>query len=145
MAFILIKTLHIIFVLVLFACLVLEYKLIKNQLPRETIKQLAIIDGIYGLSSIFILVSGFYIALKLGKGFDFYFTHNTIYIKLTIFVVVGLLSIYPTIYFIKNRSGKLTDLIDVPLAIKRIITVELILILCIPFFAVMLANGISLL
>jgi len=144
MIFVALKTLHIISVLILFGCLFSELLLIKKQLTRKRIKLLSIIDGAYGLSSVFILSSGFYIALNLGKGRDFYFENPAIYIKLVLFILVGLLSIYPTVFFLKNRKGTPEEIIARPDALNKIIFLELLLVLCIPFFAVILANGISL-
>jgi len=144
MIFVALKTLHIISVLILFGCLFSELLLIKKQLTRKRIKLLSIIDGAYVLSSVFILSSGFYIALNLGKGRDFYFENPAIYIKLVLFILVGLLSIYPTVFFLKNRKGTPEEIIARPDALNKIIFLEILLVICIPFFAVILANGISL-
>lgn len=143
MEFILFKVIHLVSVFVLFTCLVLELFLIQEQLSREKIKMLSFVDAIYGLSSLVILASGFYIALSVGKGHDFYFDNLSIYIKLFLFVFIGLLSIYPTVFFLKNRKGDLSELIVIPSNVKKIILIEILLVLCIPVFAVMLSNGVG--
>jgi putative membrane protein len=54
--------------------------------------------------------------LYFGKGTDYYLNNPVFYIKLSIFLVVGLLSIYPTISFInwikdlqQNQAPKLEE------------------------------------
>lgn len=143
MEFILLKTLHIISILILFSCLLFEFFLIESQLTRQKIKSLSLIDRVYGISSLIILASGFYMALRIGKGSDFYFNNAAIYIKLALFFCVGLLSIYPTLFFLKNRKGDLSDLVVIPNTIQKIVLVEIILILSIPVFGVMLASGVN--
>jgi len=141
MEFILVKTLHLVSVLVLFACLLAEFLLIEKEMYRTALKRLSIVDGVYGLASVLILITGFYIALNIGKGRDFYFDNPAIYIKLVLFICVGLLSIYPTIFFLKNRKGLETERVAIPDSLKKLILLEILLVLSIPVFAVSLAQG----
>lgn len=144
MLFILIKTIHLLFVLILFGCLCVEFFTLKEKLSRQDIKRIALVDALYGLASIVVLASGLYIALKLGKGAVFYFDNLAIYIKLGIFIVVGLLSIKPTIFFIKQGKGNAEEIISIPSIINKLIVLELLLLLSIPFFGVLLANNMQL-
>jgi putative membrane protein len=141
MEFILFKTLHLVSVLVLFACLFAELLLIQKEMPRSALKRLSIIDAVYGFCSVLILITGFYIALRIGKGRDFYFDNPAIYIKLVLFICLGLLSIYPTLFFLKNRKGLDNERVSVPDSIKKLILLETLLVLSIPLFAVSLAQG----
>jgi putative membrane protein len=140
MEFLLIKTIHITSALILFACLGVEFFSVQKEMNRAKIKKLVLVDGLYGFSSLVILFSGFYMAFNTGKGEAFYFSGYTLYIKLAIFIAVGLLSIYPTVFFMKQRRGSEEETVVLPELIKPIITAELLLVLTIPFFAVILAN-----
>ncbi len=135
---------HLLAVLILFACLSIELASLKNLMQRKALKRIAYVDALYGISAVIVLASGLYLALKVGKGADFYFGNLAIYIKLGVFVFVGLISIIPTIFFIKQSKGEGEQEVEIPQNIKRIIISELILILCLPAFGVLLANNILL-
>ena len=102
------------------------------------------VDGYYGLSSIIVVAAGLTLWLWVGKPAEFYHENGIIYIKLGLFILVGLLSIIPTVFFFKNRKGEGDELIEIPRKVLMIVRLELIILLIIPFLAVMMANGIIL-
>lgn len=53
-------------------------------------------DVIYGVSNIFVLIFGFLRVFYFEKGTDFYFSNSFFHLKLGIFIIIGLLSIYPS-------------------------------------------------
>jgi putative membrane protein len=59
-----------------------------------------IADGVYGLAATTILVTGILRVIYFGKGSEYYLNNNFFWIKIALFIVVGLLSLYPTITFI---------------------------------------------
>lgn len=139
----LVRSLHFIGIFGLFAALVSEHLLIKPEMSKAEIKKLAVVDAIYGVSAITILVAGLLLWFVVGKPSDFY-SHNPVFhTKLTLFVLIAVLSIYPTVFFIKNRNPQVA-ITRVPRKIIILIRIQLLLVLMIPFLATAMARGIGL-
>jgi putative membrane protein len=136
--------LHFISVFGLFAVLCLEFFLIKPILRKSEIKFLAKLDLIYGLLSISVLCTGILRLLYWGKGSSYYLSNDIFLVKMGLFITVGLLSIYPTVKFLKlRRTTESTVTVKKFRSIKILIGMELIILLLIPFAAVLMANGID--
>jgi len=138
--------LHILFVMVLMGTLITEHILLKPDLTKEQINALAITDMIFGISAGLVLITGLLRWFFFGKGFDYYLYNHLFHIKLTLFVIVGILSIFPTKKILKWRkqakNGSVTDMNEE--TVKKqlmIIRIELLLVALIPLFAVMVARG----
>lgn len=139
----LVRSFHFIGIFCLFAALVSEHLLIKPEMSKPEMKRLAMIDSIYGVSAITVLTAGLLLWFVVGKPSDFY-SHNFVFhIKITLFVAIGLLSVYPTIFFIKNRNPQV-EITKVPRKIILLIRIQLLLVLAIPFLATMMARGVGL-
>jgi putative membrane protein len=85
----------------------------------------------------------------LGEGARFYFQNPVFYIQLAVFVAVGLVSILPTLQFIRwNRAlqaGEERILRDKDIVTaRRYISLELVLLSFIPLMGVLMARGIGL-
>ncbi len=148
MTYIFIKYLHFVGIFLVVGSLFAESWILKSSMSRTQIKQLGKIDGIYGLASIITVAAGLILWLSdIGKPAEFYQTNGLIYLKLGIFTLVGLLSIYPTVFFAKQRQSKShpngEEVINIPKSIKIIMMVELLLVFTLPFWAAMMAQGIS--
>jgi putative membrane protein len=59
------------------------------------------------------------------------------------FVMIGLLSIYPTVFFIKNRKGKDDEVVSIPPTIFWMLRFELLLLFVIPLLAGLMAHGVG--
>jgi putative membrane protein len=135
--------------IVIFIALSLELFIFKEKLNAKTSRLLTRIDGIYGIAAILVVGSGILNWMVLGKGYDYY-VNNTFFIaKFGIFIIVGLLSIYPTVMFTKFRNRLKTskdEFISIPQhqLISRFIIIELILMVLMPVMATLMANGIDL-
>jgi putative membrane protein len=93
-----------------------------------------------GISAGVLLVVGLLRVFYFEKGAAFYF-HNAAFIaKLVLFVLVALLSIYPTLKFLSWKKG--LDPASVP-AIRRILHLELAGVVLILLFAALMARGIG--
>ena len=134
---------HFIGMMVLMSLLVVEHILVTPEVSNKTMKRLATIDGFYGASAGVVFIMGFLLWFVVGKSSEFYTSNLLFHIKLTLFVVVGLLSIIPTLYFIKQRKSE-EPVIAVPRRIIMVIRLELLLLLIIPALAVCMASGIGL-
>ena len=101
----------------------------RNPTLREA-KRLQKVDQFYGMSSILVILLGFLRVYYFEKGSSFYFSSTFFWVKMGMFVIVGLLSIYPTIKMIKwkewldkNEAPEMTD--QEFLKIKKIMNFEL--------------------
>jgi len=139
---------HILFIIIIFCCLVAELIFVKENVSYNTIKKLSKIDGFYGLSAIVVVVTGLLNWMKFGKGYEYYANNSLFIIKFSLFIVVGLLSLYPTILIARNKKRyRQEQPEDIQLAqsgiIRKVIAVELIIMGCIPLLAELMANGID--
>jgi putative membrane protein len=64
--------------------------------------------------------------------------------KISLFGVAALLSIYPTVFFLKHRKGPEKQSVAIPKSLRLILKIELALILLIPLLAVLMARGVGL-
>jgi putative membrane protein len=134
---------HFICIFGLVSSVIAEHLLLKPQMTRQEIKRLALIDSIYGLSAILVVAAGLTLWFWVGKPADFYSKNWIFHTKVTMAVLMGLLSIYPTIFFIKQSKGPMEELVEMPPAIKWSIRLELLLIFSIPLLATFMAKGIG--
>jgi putative membrane protein len=58
-------------------------------------------------------------------------------------VVIGLLSIYPTVFFLKSRKGNPDEKVKIPSAVFMMLRMELLLLLIIPLLAGLIARGVG--
>lgn len=140
---ILLKYTHFLCIFAIVGALVSEHLLLAPTLPRATIKRLATIDGIYGIAALLLLGAGFTLWFGVGKPADFYSRNWIFHLKLGLFTLVGLLSLVPTIYFLKHRKGDPTDTLTLPTHLIWIVRIELLLLAIIPLTASLMAKGIG--
>ena len=89
--------LHHIAAFTLFAALVVELILIREVLTVGTARRLQIADMVFGISAGVLLVVGLLRVYYFEKGATYYFHTWTFIAKLTLFMIVGLVSIVPTL------------------------------------------------
>ena len=82
------------------------------------------------------------------KGEAYYFASGTFLVKLALFIIVGLLSIYPTIKFMgwrkALREGRVPDFdAGTRRKVRMLIHIELTLIFVIILIAIMMARGVG--
>ncbi|MAE87372.1 MAG: hypothetical protein CMB80_31855 [Flammeovirgaceae bacterium] len=142
-AYLIVKYIHFISIFLVVGSLTLELILIKNQMKRKDIVLLARIDMIYGLATIVVLAAGFILWFAVGKPAEFYSSNWIFILKLILFGIIGVLSIIPTVFFLKNRKGAIDDLIIVPGIIRLLVLVEIIILTLLPLCAVLMANGVG--
>ncbi len=135
-----IRYLHFIGIMMLASMLIAENIIISKHLNKNAIKKLVIIDGLYGFAAVLTLIAGLLLWLYVGKPKELYSTNTIFHTKLSLFVLVALVSILPTVFLIKSRK---LDSISVPKYVILIKRVELLVILVIPYLAVLIAAGIG--
>jgi putative membrane protein len=139
--------LHYLGFMLAFGALVVESQNLKKDISLAQAWTLVIADAIYGLSAIMILGTGILRVIYFGKGSDYYLNSPVFYTKVGIFIIVGLLSLYPTFSFlswIKNLRENKPPHLELPQLqrLSWLIRGELIGFAFIPLFAAMLARGI---
>ena len=140
---IILRYIHFISIFGIVGTLVSEHLLLKKEMTRAEIKRVSRIDAIYGLAALTLLGAGLTLWLGgVGKPTEFYSQNWIFHTKLTLFIMIGLLSIYPTIFFIKNRSDGL-ELVQIPALIFWMLRLELLLLFIIPLLAGLMARGVG--
>jgi len=137
-----VRILHFLGIIILASALVGEHLLISKEMNLKSFKKLVIVDAIYGIGAIATLVGGVLLWFVVGKPADFYSFNFIFHIKLTVFLTVGLLSIFPTVYFLRNRKS-VSDSIVIPSYIVKIIRMELCLLVFLPLLATLIARGVG--
>jgi putative membrane protein len=123
------------------AALAVQFVLVRGEPSEATARKLARADMAYGLSATVLLVVGLLRVFYFEKGAAYYFHNAAFLAKLALFVLIALLSFYPTLKFISWRK-KGIDAASLP-AIRRITHMELAGIVLILLFAALMADGIG--
>jgi putative membrane protein len=94
-------SLHHIAAFTLTACLVYEFVAYRRNLTVAEARNIQRVDLVYGIAAGLVLVVGFLRVYFFEKGPNYYFANHVFWTKMALFVIVGLLSVYPTIRYIK--------------------------------------------
>lgn len=141
---------HHIAAFTLFAALVVELILIREVLTLGTARRLQIADMVFGIAAGVLLVVGLLRVYYFEKGATYYFHTWTFIAKLSLFVLVGLASIVPTLEFLSWRravkGGQAPSLSPERLrTLRSIIHWELVGVVMIILMAALMAKGVGLL
>jgi putative membrane protein len=138
--------LHHLSIFALFGVLVGELLLIRRTMSAGDIKRAAGIDIWYGVLAGVILVVGFSRAIFAAKGWAYY-SHNLMFhAKIGTVVLIGLLSIWPTIEIIRWKrelgvEGTTLPAIARIATVRRLLWLEVFLFALLPIFAAAMARG----
>jgi putative membrane protein len=138
--------LHFLCIFTLVGALVGELVLYRREMSLARLTQLQRIDNWYGIAAGLVIISGV-LRVTLGlKGAAFYMHSPVFWTKMGFFVVVALLSIPPTIHYIRLKRGVgASGTVTVPEQAYRnmwaLLLLESGLLACIPFFATLLTHG----
>jgi putative membrane protein len=114
-------------------------------LNAKVVERLVILDRIYGIAAVGVLLTGLARTWWGIKGTAWYWSDWLLHLKLALFIAVALMSIKPTLMFIRWRKqlradGALPEEWQVRTA-RRWVMVQAHLIALIPLAAVFLARG----
>ena len=148
MASALIAYLHYVAMISIAVMLVVEYMICMPGMTGTRIRQLARIDLFYMIAAILALGSGAARVAWFGKGAAFYLHNPVFYFKLALFAAVGLISIPPTLQYLRWLRGVKAGTANVAadyqvLRVRRLVLVELVLFALIPLMATLMARGIG--
>jgi len=142
MAELLIRYFHFLGIFMVVSTLVAEHLLISKEMDIKSFKKLVIVDAMYGVGAVITLTAGLLLWFAVGKPASFYTANWIFHLKVTLFALIGILSIFPTYYFLRNRKAT-TEFITIPRYIVTIIRIELTLLIIVPLLAVLMARGIG--
>ncbi|HZZ33667.1 MAG TPA: DUF2214 family protein [Phenylobacterium sp.] len=132
---------HHILVFSLFGVLFAELVLIKKGIDLATVARAGRIDLMYGVLAGLIVLVGFARAVFAAKGW-LYYSHNLFFhLKLGTFVVIGLMSIAPTVAYIRWRRAGVAPSDGQVAGVRRWLWAEMALFALLPAFAAAMARG----
>jgi putative membrane protein len=142
--------LHHLAAFTLVAALAIQFVLLRDAVTLGSARKLQVVDAVYGLAAIVLLVVGLGRVFHFEKGATYYFHTWTFIAKLSLFVLVGLISIMPTLAFRSwrkaVRQGQAPEVSAQQLQrLRSIIHLELIGVVLIILCAALMAKGIGLL
>lgn len=132
---------HHVLVFSLFGVLFAEIALVRPGMDAAAVARVGRIDLMAGALAAGILLAGFSRAVFAAKGWAYY-SHNLFFhAKIGTFALVGLMSIYPTLAFIRWRRGGGAPIDAQTARVRRWLWLELGLFLLVPAFAAAMARG----
>ena len=130
---------------VIVGVLTAELVLLGGELTPTSARSILRMDAAYGIAAAVLLIVGFGRVLYTEKGAAYYFHSIPFLVKISSFLIVGLISIYPTLQFLGWRSALRAGrapVLEVPIRrrLRMIVHVELTLLFVIMLCAAMMAR-----
>ena len=140
---------HYLGIILCFGALIYERIILKINLSKNEFISIILADVVYGIAGLAILITGILRVKYFGQGGEFYTSNPIFWIKVSLYIFIGLLSLYPTITYVlwaiplsKNKLPVVSE--NLVKRFKLIITTELVGFTVIPFFATLMSRGIGL-
>jgi putative membrane protein len=132
---------HHLLIFGLFGIFCAEFWAVRPGMSSTTVARITAVDLWYGILAAAILVVGFCRAIFAAKGWGYY-SHNAFFwAKLGSFAGVGLLSLPPTLAFMRWRKSALAPSESAVRSARRYLHWELALFVLLPIFAAAMARG----
>tara|TARA_B100001287_G_scaffold125052_1_gene105397 strand:- start:95 stop:574 length:480 start_codon:yes stop_codon:yes gene_type:complete len=140
---------HYLGIILCFGALIYERIILKINLSKNEFISIILADVVYGIAGLAILITGILRVKYFGQGGEFYTSNPIFWIKVSLYIFIGLLSLYPTVTYVlwaiplsKNKLPVVSE--NLVKRFKLIITTELVGFTVIPFFATLMSRGIGL-
>jgi putative membrane protein len=138
--------LHHLAAFTLVSAIAVEFVLLRGELTLWTARRLQVTDLILGVAAGVLLVAGLSRVFWFEKGAAYYFHSHAFLMKFSLFIVVGLLSIVPTVEFLSWRKAVQRSEVPVVAAaklkrVRMIVHAELAAIAIILLCAAIVAKG----
>lgn len=139
----LLALLHHLAVFALVAVLFSQYLLLGGLPDAVRLRTLGQLDKGYAALAAGVLAIGFARAAHGAKGWAFYADNPVFWTKIAVFGLIGLLSVVPTLRFLRwQKQGGLPDA-QIWRGTRRWILAELLLLPLLPLLAILMARGIG--
>ncbi|WP_428820236.1 DUF2214 family protein [Microbulbifer sp. MCCC 1A16149] len=141
-------SLHHLAFLALAVSLTTQLVLLGQPLTLQNARKLLLVDRVLGTSALTLLVVGFIRVFHFEKGAAYYFHNGAFHGKITLFVIAALLSIYPTVQFLRwnkpLREGQLPQVADQQRRrLRLVVHAELTAMVGMALCAALMAKGIG--
>tara|TARA_Y100001933_G_scaffold236804_1_gene259089 strand:+ start:167 stop:658 length:492 start_codon:yes stop_codon:yes gene_type:complete len=140
---------HYLGIILCFGALIFERIILKINLSKNETISIINADVIYGIAGLAILITGILRVKYYGQGGEFYTSNPIFWLKVSLYVLIGLISLYPTTTYIlwaiplsKNKLPVISE--NLVNRFRIIIMTELVGFAVIPFFATLMSRGIGL-
>jgi putative membrane protein len=131
---------HHVLIFGLFGVLFAEFILVRPGLEPSTVRRIAAIDLWYGITAGLIILVGFSRAIFAAKGWDYY-SHNLFFwAKLATFAIIGLLSAWPTLRYLRWRREGRAPQAEI-MQVRRLLWAQVALFPLLLLFAAAMARG----
>jgi len=138
------RYIHFIGIFTLAGTLISEHLLLRKELSRAEIGRISRIDAVYGIAAMVVIGAGLTLWFGgVGKPSVYYSKNWVFHTKVTCVAIIALLSIYPTVFFLKNRKGDPNELIKIPGIIFTLIRISLVILFAVPLLAALMARGVG--
>src|SRR5258708_4571926 len=97
--------LHYLAAFTLVSAIAVEFVLLRSELTLWTARRLQATDLILGIAAVLLLLAGLARVFWFEKGAAYYLHSHAFLMKFSLFIVVGLLSIVPTVEFLSWRKA----------------------------------------
>jgi putative membrane protein len=121
---------------------------LREPLSAQSLQRAFGADTLWGIAALLWVVTGVWRLSKLEKGTDYYFANHFFVAKMSLFVLILLLEVWPMIVLIRWRVGLRRDMnvqdFALPAVAKRMAAishVEALLVVLMVFFAAAMARG----
>jgi putative membrane protein len=138
------RYLHFVSIFAIVGTLTSEHLLLRKSLTRAEIGRIARIDAVYGIAALTLLTVGLTLWFgNVGKPSVIYSKNWIFHTKITLFALIGILSVHPTVFFIRKRKGSADEVIAIPKSVFWMLRLELLLLAIIPLLAGLMARGVG--
>lgn len=140
---IIIRYVHFISLILLLAAVLGQHLLLKRTMSRGEIAVVQRLDVVYAIMVGLVLLTGFAQWFWVAKPAQFYSSNPVFHVKITLFLIVGVISAYPSIFFGKQRKGDASEAVQIPKSLLWSVRAELLLLFLMPLLANLMARGIG--
>jgi putative membrane protein len=134
-------TLHHLIAFGLVAVVFAELVYVRPGMDVAAVRRIAGIDAWYGILAGLIVFVGFGRAILAAKGWEYYSGNLFFWAKIATFLVIGLLSIPPTISYVKWKKAGIAPSDEAVAKARRFLLLEALLFAPLLFFAAAMARG----
>jgi len=137
----LMAVLHHIIIFALFGVLLAEVVTVRRGMDAAAVMRISAMDLWYGVLAGLIVVVGFVRAIFAAKGWHYYEHNAFFWAKIATFVVIGLLSVPPTLQYPKWRRAGIAPTDDAIAKVRRYLLIEVVLFVPLLALAAAMARG----
>ncbi len=140
---ILIRYLHFGSLFGLSAAVIAQAFLLRPKMIRREIAQIQRVDLLYAVMVVLVLATGFAQWFWVGKPSQFYSSNPIFHAKVTLFLIIGILSAWPSVFLGKQKKGEPDETVEVPRGVILSVRAEVVLLALMPLLASLMAKGVG--